>query len=427
MNITWILPPILALVVVAGWSGSNRYSTYRLDKSSEALQARLSTHPSGPGTDAAASMTKSSGQPGSLKKLATLMAEVQRTGSKLAMMRLDQRIRGMTRDELVSALDEIDGAATSNQWSGLKEKLFQQLCKKDPKSALDRFANSSGSDSRMKIEALTAAMRGWPQKDLAMAENWLTEQIAAGKLDSATYDGENHSLVELENGLVVAQICADPTSATARLSVLPKKRRMNCLFTYGDTPIPEKNQLAYANLVRNFLPEEYRALVIACFADHLGSEAVSNRVLGKSPFLAWSDFPSDYKPFTECFDRIEATPTERADCVEQAISLKLNGVPAPRVSFEEIDVLHAWATEQAPNKADNLTSQVLWHKTKRGASFSEVAEQAVRYSNESGNDGLLFEFLTTKKVPAGDMAEARLLAEKIIDPARRQIVLDRLK
>lgn len=427
MNITWILPPVLALVVVAGWSGSNRYSTYRLDKSSEALQARLSTHPSGPGTDAAASMTKSSGQPGSLKKLATLMAEAQRTSSKLAMMRLDQQIRGMTQEELVSALDEIDGAATSNQWSGLKEKLFQQLCKKDPKSALDRFANSSGSDSRMKIEALTAAMRGWPQKDLAMAENWLTEQIAAGKFDSATYNGENRSLVKFETGLVVAQICADPTSATARLSALSEEQRVRFFWAYGETPISEKNQPAFANLARNFLPEKDRAAVISAFASHLGSEAASNRVLGKRPVLDNFDFLSDYTSFTGFLDRIGATPTERANCVEEAISRKLNLMLARHVSFEEIDVLHAWASEQAPNKADNLTSQVLWYKTMRGASFSEVAEQAVRYSNESGNDGLLFEFLTTKKVPASDMAEARLLAEKIIDPARRQIVLDGLK
>lgn len=426
MNARWIMPPFLALVFVVSWSGSDRDSTTKLEKESKALMSCLAAQSSGFGADTSSGVTKSSTQTGPWKTLTALAAEAQRTGSKLAMMRLEQHCQGMTPEALISALDEIDASGTSRKLSSLKERLFQQLCKKDPKSALARSVDSSREDRQMISGSLINAMMKWPQQDLAMAETWLAEQIAAGKFDSATYDGQNPLLARLENGLKVAQILLDPANAAARLSALSEEQRTACLWTYSSTQIREEDQLAFSQIIRAFMSEDDRSEVFSSFAVHLGPEAASNQVLGKPQALDFYHFPNDYAPVSKFLDRIGATPTEREKCVEQTVIKKFRVLPQPGVSFEQIDVLHAWATEQAPNKADNLTSQVLWHKARRGSSFAEVAKQAVRYSNASGNDNLLFEFLT-KKVPAADQGAARILAEKIIDPARCQIVLDGLK
>ena len=82
--------------------------------------------------------------------------------------------------------------------------------------------------------------------------------------------------------------------------------------------------------------------------------------------------------------------------------------------------------EQAPGLADKVTSALLWRKTSRGSSFSEMAEMATRYSEANGSDSLLIEFLSAK-IPESSKGEARLLAEKITDSDRRQVVLDGMK
>ncbi len=84
----------------------------------------------------------------------------------------------MTKEELMSALDEIDGMGTPSGWSGeLKTMLFKQLCQKDPESALARFADPSRSDRSEMIRTLTnwrgAVIR---KQDVAIAKNYLSEQ-----------------------------------------------------------------------------------------------------------------------------------------------------------------------------------------------------------------------------------------------------------
>jgi hypothetical protein len=58
--------------------------------------------------------------------------------------------------------------------------------------------------------------------------------------------------------------------------------------------------------------------------------------------------------------------------------------------------------------------------------FSEAAELAVQYNDASGNDDVLSTFLD--RGPARQNKEqARLLAEKISDPKRREEILKSLK
>jgi hypothetical protein len=421
-----IVPPILALVSIIGWTGSERHSLAMLEKESDALQARLTSHSSTSMQISVDKLTQKN-QPTHFKKLAAMMTEALRSGSKLAMMHLEQQCKGMMKEELISALDEIDGMKTDEEWRDqLKSILFKQLCKKDLNSALTRFGDPSRSDRAEMCETLATAMKDWSKKDLMMTETWLDEQIAAGKFDSATWDGKNEVTDYLKASLLGAWLTIEPITATARLNALPKDQRLFALRCYSSGSIEEKDQLTFANHVRTLLPEGDRAATLARFACRLGPEASWRRLLGKHESEDWYSLPSDYSPVSKFFDRIGATATERENCVERTVLAKFGVMPGPHFASEKIAALRAWATEQAPSKADNLTSKLLWYNTNTGSTFSQVAEQAVRYSDASGNDGLLFEFLS-QKVPKTNKDEARLLAEKITDPARRQIVLDGLK
>lgn len=433
MKFTLVVPPILALAVVMGWSGSERYSICMLEKESDALETRLTAHFSGSGSDASTSMQKLQSKltkknpPAHFKKLAALMAEVRRTGSKLAMMRLEQQCKDMTQEELISALDEIDGLDTpSGSSAQLKTLLFQELCQKDPESALARLADPSRSDRSEMAGTLASAMREWSPKDLAMAEAWFNEQITAGKFDSASLDGESQLRTNFEDALMGAWISSDPAAAAARLKALPEDQRAKALWACAAKPINEEDQLAFANLVRTLAPEKSRISTLASLAFFLSSNSAATRVIGKPLADDRNDLPSDYTPVTDFFERIQATPEERAASVESCVLGKIGFLFNGHLPLEKIDTIRAWAMEQAPGVADKVTSELLWCKSFRGSTFSEVAEMATQYSSAADNDGILFEFLS-HKVSESDKGEARLLAEKITDPERRQLVLDGLK
>jgi hypothetical protein len=433
MKFTLVVPPILALVVVIGWYGSERYSISILEKESDILEARLTAHFSGSESDVPTSMQKLQNKltqknpPAHFKKLAALMAEVRRTGSKLKMMRLEQQCKDLTQEELISALDEIDGLDTpSGSSAQLKTLLFQELCQNAPESALARLADPSRSDRSEMAKTLASAMREWSPKDLAMAEVWFKEQIAAGKFDSTSLDGESQLQSNFEYALMGAWISCDPAAAAVRLKALTEDQRANVLLACATNPIKEEDQLAFANLVRTLAPENSRISPIASLACCLLSNSAKTRVIGKFLVGDRNDLPSDYTPVTEFFERIQATPEERAAGVEICVLEKIGFLFSGHLPLEKIDTIRAWAMEQAPGVADKVTSELLWCKSFSGSTFSEIAEMATQYSSAADNDGILFEFLS-HKVSESDKGEARLLAEKITDPERRQLVLDGLK
>ena len=427
MNAKLAIPPILALVIVAGWSGSDRYLISRLERENEELKAGLTIPSSGSEADASSSTTKTSGKSGQFKKLAALIAEVRRTDTKLAMLRLEQQCKGMTTEELVSMLDEIHGLDVLDNGSAqLKSMLVQQLCLKAPKSALERFAGLSHKDRDEMVHTLTSAMKEWSPQDLKMADTWFNGEITNGKFDGTAIDGQNPLRDSFESGLLGAWISVDPAAAAARLTALPENERGLAFWACTARPIKEEDQLTFANLVRTLAPEKSRTATLADLAASVSSKSAGGRVIGKISSDDFNDLPSDYTPVTEFLDRIKATPEERAATVEKCVLEKANSFLEGNLPVEKIETIRAWAMEQAPGLADKVTSALLWRKTSRGSSFSEMAEMATRYSEANGSDSLLIEFLSAK-IPESSKGEARLLAEKITDSDRRQVVLDGMK
>jgi hypothetical protein len=118
-------------------------------------------------------------------------------------------------------------------------------------------------------------------------------------------------------------------------------------------------------------------------------------------------------------------------CVEKSALTKISLLTFDwnTISREQIDTTRAWVMEQAPSVADKVTGIALMSSIKVGPhafTFAQAAELATQYSDESGNNGILIAFLSSRGWQF-NKDEARLYAEKISDPERRQVVLDGLK
>ena len=420
------IPPVLALIVLAGWAGGELHSLTELEKENDLLKARLVARTTGFEANTSAFATASADQPTSLKKLMALFTAAQRDGSHLAMLRLERQLKSMTKEELLSVLAEIDGLKTPlGPSQELMVKLFKELCQKDPKSALDRVPNTPRGSGGSVVVTLTSAMKEWPPKDLEMAEAWFKEATAAGKFDTSALNERGYMQWRLKSGLLGAWIAADPAIAAARLSAMPVGNRAEALSSACDWGFREQDQLTVAHLARTIVPEEGRE-VLADIADTIAVKSAMGRVIGKYTDGDANDLTGDFSAVTDFFDRIQATPEERAACVERCILRKANGRFDRKITSDKIESIRAWTLAQAPSVLDNVTSALLWHRAGQGLTFPQVAELASQYNRKSADDSLLIKFLS-QKVPEGDKADARLLAEKINDPARRQTVLDGLK
>ena len=424
MKPKWLLPPLIALVVVGGWAGNEYYSLSELEKESHLLETRLAAHTSGSETDLS-SITKSSGQTHPFKKIMAMYAEAQRTGSRLAKSRFEQHCKAMSKEELISALAEVDGLNTLFSTSReLMLTLFKELSLKDPRSALDRIPKTARGMEGWVLHTLTTAMKEWSPKDLEMAEAWIKETAAAGKFDIPSLGVDSRLRSNMEYALQTAWMSVDPATAAVRLGALSPDARSWAFHQATRLGVREQDQLHIANLMRTLDPGNGH-VQLASFAEEISMSAAAGRVIGKLTDVDYNDLPGDFTAVTEFFDRVQATPEERAAGVERCILEKAKGGYDRHITLAKIDTIRKWAVAQAPTVANKVTSALLWHRATNGSSFPQVAKLATQYSHESGDDSLFVEFLS-HEVPESDRAEARLLAEKITDPERRQAVLDGL-
>ena len=137
-----------------------------------------------------------------------------------------------------------------------------------------------------------------------------------------------------------------------------------------------------------------------------------------------------YNKVTEHLNRIQATPAERAVCVEEAAGCKIEQLSRNhKVTREDIDAMRAWATSQAPGTTDKATGIALATSTRsfNKMEFSEAAALATQYHEASGNDEVLTGFLMACVPEDSFKEDARVLAAKIFDVKRREEILSRFK
>lgn len=348
------------------------------------------------------------------KKVAAQFAEMRQTGGMTdmrTMMRLQQRLQSMTKEELVTAFDEIAALDLPEESHAMLEQmLIGPLVQKDPELALTKFIDRLGDDRGAMGWTLSNAMEQWAKKDPAAATAWFDQQIAAGKFESKSLDGVSKSRNQFEGALISILLSSDPEAAALRLGAMPEDQRDE-VFTNGNFQLlKEESQQAFAKLVRSQVPEKDQARTLAQQA---------------SRFVA-----DGYAKVTEFMNRIEATPTERTACVEQAVSSRIQIMSyQKKVTREDFDSMREWTAAESPASTDSLTGKALANIPQGGNSkmkFEDVAELATHYHEASGNDDVLVSFLEGGYARR-NKDQSRLMAEKISNPKRRGEILEKLK
>lgn len=416
------LPPAVALVIAAAWLGSQRHSIATIEKHSVLLQKHIAAAREAVASEnsvktSVANPAFKKADPIDWKKLAAQLTEERSAGGMpdmRAMMRFQQRLMSMDKDELVAALDEISALDLPEESRAMLEQmLVAPLVEKDPEFALTRFIDRMHDEHSSLSWHLGQALGNWAKKDPVAATAWLDRQIAAGTFESKSLDGKSEPLQCFEGSLIMVLLSTDPAAAGARLTALPSDQRREVLRSNMSTIRPQ-DQLAYAQLVRQHLPEEEQAGMIASMINGIS-------------------FHNDsYAKTAELIDRIKATPEERRACIEQAAETRIRQLSFQRpLTRDDIEELRAWTNTQSPDYTDQVTGKAFASAASmsvngKRADFSELAKLAVDYHAASGSDEVLIPLLESwSATQAQNKEQARALAGKVSDEKRRKELLQR--
>ena len=423
LKATHLIPPVAALVLVVAWNAVQLRSISSLESEASAIGEKISTalasgnfpasSPAAGRPNKATSATRGK-QPRDWKELAARLLEMQNGGGRTDMragVGFQQDLTGMTKEELAAALDEIAGLDLSDEArEALESLIIAPLIRQDPQLALERFGDRIGSESSAIGWQLSTALRDWAKKDLAGATAWFDRQIADGKFDSKTLDGRSEERTRFEAALMQSLLSSDPNAASQRLADIPEDQRREVLEQIDFPELGAQDQQAYAELVRQLVPQDERA---GSFA-HIASELVDDSGYGKvSAFL----------------DAVQATPDERAAAASQTAESRLQTLGLEgNVTRGEVDSLREWLTRQAPGKADSITGKALAEAAQDHGKFkfAEASQLVLHYQQSSGNDEVLISFLQSYSARS-NLEEAIHMADMISDPKRRAEILDQLK
>ncbi len=411
----WIFPAV-ALVLLVAWSTHQRRSISTLEDVCVSLQKRIRVaHSSSPDSDTspASPVGVAKGKPPhDWKKLSSKFANIERAGGssgQRAMDRLRESLESMSKEELLTALDEVAALGLPEESQRTLETLIMKsLLTKDPELGMTRLMGLVQTDAhrRRGLWSLGEAMEEWAAKDPAKATAWLDQQIAAGKFDSKSLDGKTPTRDMIEGGLAGVLLRSTPDAVSRRLSEMSEAQRkevLDCpLFIHS---ITEETQLAFAELIRSQLPEKDQA---AALANYLPSLVIDG----------------GYVKVTEYMDQINATPAERTLFIKEAARSKLGKISRTEgLTQESLDTLREWTMTQAPDSTDRITGEALahslrWHRGDQ-QKFAQASEWVLRYHRASGNDDVIISLLGNYRDERND-EQARALAAQINDANLRE-------
>jgi hypothetical protein len=414
-----LIPPLLALALVGAWLGTRRQAISSIERDSSVLRERIQARASGASADAlearpdAPGKSTKSQEAIDWKKVAASFAEM-RSGNGMqdmrASIRLQNRLQNFTKEQLVSALDEIAALDLADaDRDQLEQMLIRPLLEKDPEFTLNRFIDRVQGEHSSVGWQLSHGLQKWVEKDAGAAIAWFDAQIAAGKFDSKSLDGKSQSRIQFEGSVISSLLASDAPAAWDRLGALPEDQRAEALSRFQFRSVKEEDQLAFADLVRDKIPAHEQGSVLARQATQIVATA-------------------DYDKVSDYFSRIKATPEERAACAEEAAEVKMRNYSQKKPTREDFETMRAWLSSEAPEAKDRITGEILGNAMQGGKKmeFSEASELAIHYHESSGNDEVLGAFL--ESWPARNhKTEARALAEKISDEKLRTEILKRLE
>ena len=401
----WIFP-LLALLAIGGWIFTQKHSAATLEReitviTSRIQQARAAEDAGLKSRDAEEKARKDKERKIDWKDAAAKISQGsdQMIPDMRALMRMQRLLMDLSGDELRAQLEEIEALDIADDArTQLRDIILGVLTEKDPKLALDLF--STDSDAIGENWRLSEALRKWAGKDPAAAVAWLDKQIAEGKLVSKSLDGKNATLVIYESKLMGVLLKSDPAAAAARVKALPEEQREELFHQGGYHNLAKKDEAAYATLVRESLPAEKAAGILADTARFLAMNGGYERV---DDFLTSTNASDDEKQSI-------VSKVLKSKSLEHGMEIDEAG----------LDKARSWASAHAPAVVNKATGEALAESARRDDDFGRVSELVLRYNETAGNDEVLAAFLKDNHLIGENKDEVMKLIDKIKDPALRE-------
>jgi hypothetical protein len=312
-------------------------------------------------------------------------------GDMRAFIALRNTLLELSAEELLAGFDEIAALDLPDDVKRhLERTLIGVLAVKDPEAALDRFSSRIGGDGAWE---LSNAFQSWSAKDATAAAAWMDAQVAAGTFENKRLDGKYDPRIQFEAGLIQNLAASDPAEAARRLAALPEDQRDEVFTSRFHFRIRPGTEKAVADLIRTQVAAQ----------DRLSTLGRSSAPLVKE----------GYGKVGEFLGAIDASAEERAAVVSESLRERFKEQDEMTTSVEET---REWILAQAPADAERLSGEALAHLSE-WLEFPEMAKEALKYQQASGNYDALVAFL--KNAPEKSRDEILELAGKISDPVKR--------
>ncbi|MEO8613648.1 MAG: hypothetical protein ABI600_00785 [Luteolibacter sp.] len=421
MKAVYFIPPAAALILVGAWNLWQMREISLLEQERAALRQRIAAASKGNQDPENLLAKRASEKPGAGERDTidwnALSNEIGRAreaaamGDMRAMMLFQQRLEGMSTEDLVAAMDELAGLDIPAEAKRMLEGLIiDPLIDKDPELALTRFGNRIQNEPDSLGWQLSRALKDWARSDLAAATSWFDEQIANGSFTSKTLDGRSDLRMRFEGALLESLLSIDLEAASRRLAAITDVQRREILQQIPFDGLAPETQKSYTALVRNLVPPEERAGSFAYIATEL---------------VAAGGF-ADVGAF---LDGVHASPEERAAAAKDAAISHLEQLGSrDGVTAQDVDAMRSWLKLQVPDAVDSITGKALADAAQErgGFKFADAAQLALQYHQSSGNDDVLAAFLASYSAHS-NLDEAKHLAEMITDGKRRAEILKGLE
>lgn len=335
--------------------------------------------------------------------------------AKQKLLLLDQRIRRMSAEELVDALDALDDASPDMR-SGfaLGRKLLDALVERSPPTALGAILAHRSERSVYNHADVRKVLHEWAREEPENATEWLDAALAAGDFGRPNLAGELTMHALCESSLLIASLKSRPEAIRRRLMKMTENERAEVFGSFpqwgmfGDR-MPSDDELAvYAGLIRETLPDDRRAEFLASPVRSLANQG---GVAAVDSYL----------------EVIGGTPEERGLVVRRSVGPVLNRLAREQqLDLETLGEFEQWATKHSDEPVASSLGAALHGCTRGLAGFEPIAELAARHGEERGNDEVLVHFLRSTRLFGSAKNPESWIRNHIEDPQRREAILENL-
>ncbi len=400
-----LIPPLVALTVSVAWIGMRRHALAGLERDGKALTSSLAAAlTDGPAVEGSRRITA---VPASDDPKA-LLARASEFFLRGGMREAERYFATVPNEKILAAMDRID-QLDSQVRNPVEELLSMMLIHSDPQFALDHLIFRTTDRREGMTSQLSWALQKWVTEDPRAAAAWFDRELQNGAFASKRLDGQSEKREIFESALMAGLLKIDLEAASARLATLPEDRRQRLINEFFNQETTSEDPVGLAGKIRELLPQSGALRML---------ERQTSQIVQKDGFPAASEF----------LTLIDGTEEERATFAEAAAGASLNRISyRTKITRKEVDELRAWLKKEAPEAIDRATGTALGGIADSVIpNFSDVAALAIAYHESSGNDDVLYAFLSSWGVRRRP-AEARVLAEKIVDGERRDEILRNLK